>query len=151
MREMRSGVVPCLCYRNAIAAIDWLSKVFGFSIQSLHKNPDGTVAHAQLVMGSGMIMLCSVPNRNVEFGRLIKQPDEIGGLVTQSVYLVIADTDGAYLRAKAADAEIDIDIKDESYGGRGFTCRDPEGQLWSVGSYDPWADSMDPGQSKSSS
>lgn len=138
MSELRSSVVACLCYRDALAAIEWLSEVFGFSTQSLHKNPDGTVAHAQLVLGNGMIMLCSVPNRNVEFGRLIKQPDEIGGFSTQSVYLVIPDTDAVYLRAKAAGAEIVIEIKDESYGGRGFTCRDREGQLWSVGSYDPW-------------
>ena len=140
MSKMRSRVVPCLSYRNAFAAIDWLSTVFGFTTQSLHKNPDGTVAHAQLVMGSGMIMLCSVPNKNVQFGRLIKQPDEIGGFATQSVYLVIADPDGVYVRAKAAGAEIVIDIRDESYGGRGFTCRDLEGQLWSVGSFDPWAE-----------
>ena len=140
MSKMRSRVVPCLSYRNAFAAIDWLSTVFGFTTQSLHKNPDGTVAHAQLVMGSGMIMPCSVPNKNVQFGRLIKQPDEIGGFATQSVYLVIADPDGVYVRAKAAGAEIVIDIRDESYGGRGFTCRDLEGQLWSVGSFDPWAE-----------
>ena len=41
--------------------------------------------------------------------------------------------------AQAAGAEIVIDIKDEDYGGRGFTCRDPEGHVWSFGSYDPWA------------
>ena len=33
-----------------------------------------------------------------------------------------------------------IDIKDGDYGGRGFTCRDPEGHLWNFGSYDPWAE-----------
>jgi len=43
-----------------------------------------------------------------------------------------------YQRAKAAGAEIVMDIKDEDYGGRGFWCRDPEGHLWSFGTYDPW-------------
>ena len=42
-----------------------------------------------------------------------------------------------YRRAQAAGAEIVIEIKDEDYGGRGFSCRDPEGHLWNVGTYDP--------------
>ena len=36
-----------------------------------------------------------------------------------------------------AGAQIVLDIKDEDYGGRGFTCRDPEGHIWSIGTYDP--------------
>jgi len=38
----------------------------------------------------------------------------------------------------AAGAEVVIEIKDEDYGGRGCSCRDPEGNVWSFGSYDPW-------------
>ena len=51
----------------------------------------------------------------------------------------MADADAVYARAKVAGFEMVIDIKDEDYGGRGFTCRDPEGHLWNVGTYDPWA------------
>jgi uncharacterized glyoxalase superfamily protein PhnB len=40
--------------------------------------------------------------------------------------------------AIAASAEIVIEIKDEDYGGRGFSCRDPEGHIWNVGTYNPW-------------
>ena len=43
-----------------------------------------------------------------------------------------------YAHAKVAGAEIVIEIKDEDYGGRGFSCRDPESHLWNVGTYDPW-------------
>ncbi len=43
--------------------------------------------------------------------------------------------------AKAAGAKIVIDIKDEDYGGRGYTCRDPEGHIWNFGTYDPWPQS----------
>jgi uncharacterized glyoxalase superfamily protein PhnB len=32
-----------------------------------------------------------------------------------------------------------LDIRDMDYGGRAFTCRDLEGHLWSIGTYDPWA------------
>ena len=61
-----------------------------------------------------------------EFGQLMKQPDETGGAVTQSIYAVVSDPDAIYRRAKAAGTVIVIDIKDEDYGGRGFTCRDPD-------------------------
>jgi len=74
----------------------------------------------------------------VAYGCLIKQPDEIGGFETQSAYVVVSDADEIYRRAKIAGAEIVIEIKDEDYGGRVFSCRDLEGHLWNIGSYDPW-------------
>jgi uncharacterized glyoxalase superfamily protein PhnB len=76
--------------------------------------------------------------RDNEFGQLMKQPDEIGGAETQSAYIVVSDADALYKRAKAAGAKIVMDIKDEDYGGRGFSCRDLEGHLWNFGTYDPW-------------
>jgi uncharacterized glyoxalase superfamily protein PhnB len=69
---------------------------------------------------------------------LIRQPDELDGVETQSAYLVVSDADAVYAKAKAAGAEILLDIKDEDYGGRGFTCRDLEGHIWNFGTYDPW-------------
>lgn len=133
----RSTIIPCLRYRDALAAIDWLCAVFGFEKQAVYTNPDGSVAHAQLVLGGGMIMIGSVVAES-EWGKLIRQPDEIGGDETQSPYLIVADADVVYERAQAAGAEIVIDIKFEDYGGRGFSCRDLEGRLWSIGTYDPW-------------
>ena len=130
-------VIPSLRYRNALAAIEWLCTAFGFEKQALYQNEDGTVAHAQLTFGNGMVMLGSADTAS-EFGRLIKQPDEIGGAATQSAYLIVADADAIYGRAKAAGAVIVRDIKDEDYGGRGFACRDLEGHIWSIGTYDPW-------------
>ncbi|MCI0357986.1 MAG: VOC family protein [Planctomycetaceae bacterium] len=133
----RSTVIPALRYRNASAAIEWLCKVFGFEKQLVVPGKDNTILHAQLTLGGGMIMLGSVHGGS-QWGKLIKQPDEIGGFETQSAYLVVADADAVYARAKSAGATIVIDIKDEDHGGRSFTCRDPEGRLWSVGTYDPW-------------
>jgi uncharacterized glyoxalase superfamily protein PhnB len=60
------------------------------------------------------------------------------GEESQSNYVVVSDADALYGRAKAAGAEIVRDIKDEDYGGRGFTCRDLDGHVWSFGTYDPW-------------
>jgi uncharacterized glyoxalase superfamily protein PhnB len=136
-KNTRATVIPCLRYRDAPAAIKWLCSTFGFEEQLVVPNPDGTIAHAQLRFGNGMIMLGSVVDS--EYGRLIKQPDEIGGVETQSAYVIVADADAIYQRAKSAGAKIVLDIKDEDYGGRGFTCRDLEGRLWTFGTYDPWS------------
>jgi len=132
-----AGAIPCLLYRDAPRAIDWLCKNIGFERHLVIPNPDGTIAHAQLALGKGMLMLGSI--KDTEYGRLIKQPDEIGGFETQSVYLFVPDADRVYARAIAAGATIVMDIKDEDYGGRGFSCRDFEGRLWTIGTYDPWA------------
>jgi len=135
-KNSKATVIPCLRYREAPAAIEWLCNAFGFEEQLVVPNPDGTIAHAQLSFGNGMIMLGSIVDS--EFGRLMKQPDEIGGAETQTPYVIVADADAVYSRAKAAGAEIVLEIKDEDYGGRGFSCRDIEGHLWNFGTYDPW-------------
>ncbi len=131
-----STIIPGMRYRNAPAAIDWLCNTFGFERQLVVSMPDGSIAHAQLRLGGGMIMLGSIHEN--EIGRLIKQPDEIGGMETQAAYIVVTDADAVYARVKKAGTQILIEIKDEDYGGRGFTCRDLEGHIWSVGTYDPW-------------
>jgi uncharacterized glyoxalase superfamily protein PhnB len=137
-KSTRASVIPVLRYRDAPAAIEWLCQTFGFEKHLVVPNEDGTIAHAQLSFGNGMVMLGSVLKDETEFGRLMKQPDEIGGAGTQAAYVVVNDADAVYARAKAAGAKIVIEIKDEDYGGRGFSCYDLEGHLWSFGTYDPW-------------
>jgi len=137
MAESRSTVMPALRYRNAPAAIDWLCSVFGFARHAVHTMPDGSVAHAELTLGGGMIMLGST--RDDEYGRGFKSPGELGGIETRSSYIVAADVDVTYARAQAAGAVIVRPLKDTGYGSREFTLKDPEGHSWSVGTYDPWA------------
>ena len=132
----RNSVVPGMQYRKAPEAIEWLCRVFGFEKRVVVPTPDGTIAHAELTLDGGMIMLGSVGNGEV--GRFMKQPDEIGGAATRGVYLIVSDAHAVYTRVKAAGAEIVLDIEDKPYGGCGFTCRDLEGHLWSVGTFDPW-------------
>lgn len=130
-------VIPCLRYRNAPEAIEWLCLAFGFEKQLMVPEEGNRIAHAQLTFGNGMIMLGSIHDNAL--GRLMKQPDEIDGSETQSAYIVVRDADAHYERAKAGGSRIVMEIKDNDYGGRGYTCRDLEGHLWSFGSYDPWA------------
>lgn len=124
-------------YRNAPQAIEWLCRVFGFAKHAVHPGPDNTIMHAELTLGGGMVMLGSVNEKSPHRG-FLKHPDEIGGAGTQHVNLIVADADAVYSRAKAAGARILLDIEDKPYGGRGFSCRDLEGHVWHVGTYDPW-------------
>ena len=132
-----SSVIPGMHYRNAPEAIEWLCGVFGFKKHAVHAGPGNTIMHAELTLGGGMIMLGSVsdkaPNRHM------KLPLELGGAQTRGVSLIVKDANEIYARAKAAGADIVEDIEDKPYGGRGFTCLDPEGHIWHVGTYDPWA------------
>jgi uncharacterized glyoxalase superfamily protein PhnB len=136
-KSTTATVIPCLRYRDAPAAIDWLCSTFGFERHLVVPGENGTIAHAQLSFGNGMIMLGSESNDS-EYGKLIVHPEQIGGKQTQTVYLTVSDADVVYRRALEAGAAIVIEITDEDYGGRGFTCRDPEGHVWSIGTYDPW-------------
>lgn len=131
-------LIPCLRYRDALAAIDWLCAAFGFERHAVYANEDGTIAHAQMNFGNGMVMLGSVREHDDAWGRWIRQPDEVGGVETQSAYVVVSDADALYAQAKAAGARIVVEIRDEDYGGRGFSCHDLEGHLSSFGTYDPW-------------
>lgn len=129
-------IIPCLRYRDAHLAIEWLCQAFGFEKHAVHADGD-VVHHAELTFGNGMIMLGSADNDS-EWGRQIVQPDDIGNRQTQSPCVIVVDTDAHYARAKAAGATIVQDIADQGYGGRGYSCRDPEGHLWWFDSYDPW-------------
>lgn len=133
-----ANLIPCLRYRDLPKAIDWLRQAFGFEPHEIYRDDQVGILHAQLVFGSGMLMLG--PINDSDYGRHIVQPDEVGQRSTQSVYVIVSSADALYTQAKAAGAEIVVELKNEDYGGRGFSCRDLEGHLWSFGTYDPWAD-----------
>jgi uncharacterized glyoxalase superfamily protein PhnB len=135
--SIRSSVTVGMNYRNAPEAIEWLCRVFGFEKHAVYPGPNNTITHAELTLGGGMIMLASAEDNEYN-RRFMKQPDEISGAETRNVNLIVNDADAVYARAKAAGAEILFDIEEKHYGGRGFTCRDLEGHIWNVGTYDPW-------------
>ncbi len=126
-----SRLVPALRYRNVPAAIDWLCGAFGFERHDVVSAVDGTILHARLMFGNDMILILPVRNDP----GVTTTPGEAGGEM-QSCYFVVDDADLHYQHAKASGAEI-LDITEYDYGGRGYSCRDPEGHLWNFGTYDP--------------
>lgn len=137
MCKSGSTIVPGHRYRNAPAAIDWLCKVFGFERHAVYEGENGSIAHAELTLGNGMIMLGS--GKDDDYGRGFKSPSELNGIETRSCYIVVLDADAAYARAVDAGAEVIRPLQDTPYGSREFAVKDPEGHSWSAGTYDPWA------------
>ena len=136
----RGNIIPSVRYHDAPAAIEWLCKVFGFEKNLVVPGEEGKLIHAQLVLGNGMVMIGSGGGHGGPFDELVAPASERDAVRAQSVYIVVDGIDGHYERAMAGGAEIVIDNQDADYGGRGYTCRDLEGNVWSFGSYDPWAE-----------
>jgi uncharacterized glyoxalase superfamily protein PhnB len=125
---------PALRYADARAAIAWLAQAFGFEEDVCYAADDGSVAHAQLRFGGGLVMLGSARDDDYP----VKPPAERGGL-TGGIYVAVpaAEIDPHYERAKAADARIHREIQGTDYGSREYSAYDPEGYLWSFGTYRP--------------
>ena len=121
-------IIPTLRYKDAKGAIDFLERAFGLERKAVFENEDGTVGHAELTYGRGMVMLgtSGVGDKQFETAH-------------SSIYVIVSDTGAVYARAKAAGAEITRDLQDTDYGSREFSARDPEGNVWSFGTYDPFA------------
>jgi uncharacterized glyoxalase superfamily protein PhnB len=137
---VRHEIVPNLRYRDAPAAIDFLCKAFGFERRAVYadEGDPGTVHHAELTWRERMVMLGSVRDTEFAVAAGMKTVAEAGG-PTVALYLIVEDVDAHAERARAAGAEIFEGPSDKGYGGRGYSARDPEGNVWSFGSYDPWA------------
>ena len=131
-----SNIIPSMRYHDAPAAIEWLCEAFGFERHLVVPGEDGSIAHAELTLGGGMIMLGSA--RDDDFGGLVKTAREVGAN-TQSAYIVVEEIDEHYQKARAQGAEIVMEIADQDFGGRLYSAVDPEGYLWNFGSFDPWA------------
>jgi uncharacterized glyoxalase superfamily protein PhnB len=121
-------IIPALRYQDAKAAIDFLERAFGLERRHVSENADGAVVHAELTHGRGMVMIGTSGQGDPQFET-----------ARTSIYVIVDDPDAAYDRAKAAGAEISRELRDMDYGSREFTARDPEGNVWSFGTYDPFA------------
>jgi uncharacterized glyoxalase superfamily protein PhnB len=127
-------IFPALRYRDAPAAIEWLGRAFGFEPRMVVDGEPGTVAHAELTCGGAMIMLGSMrPPHTDEYSAAAPPP---GGT---TLYMVVEDPDAHHERASAAGAEIVRALQDTDYGSREYSARDLEGNVWSFGTYQPWA------------
>jgi Uncharacterized protein conserved in bacteria len=133
--------VPSLHYDDARAAIEFLSRAFGFELQFIkadEKNPS-IVYHAELKCGGGLVMLGSPLPSEVN-GPYPWRTARQAGAITACISLIVTDLDAHHARAKHAGAEIiSAPHENRGYPGRAYDARDPEGYLWNITTYDPWA------------
>jgi uncharacterized glyoxalase superfamily protein PhnB len=132
--ENRPNIFPALRYRDANAALEWCKRALGAEEKSVHRGDDGVIRHAELRLGVGLVMLGQYDESGWLGG---DEPRPRAGTV--SLYVVVPDPDAHHDRAVAADADIVRELEDQPYGSREYSLRDPEGNLWSFGTYDPYA------------
>jgi len=125
---MDPSVFPWRTYDDAHAAIAFLERAFGAERHALQVADDGSVDHAELRFGNGVVMVGSAtPTLPATRG---------AGEPGQGIYVVIDDPDAHFARARAAGAEIVSELRDLGYS-REYRARDPEGNGWHFGTYQP--------------
>jgi uncharacterized glyoxalase superfamily protein PhnB len=124
---------PTMRCKDADAMIAWLKDALGFSERVVYRS-EGVVQHAELAFGSSILMLGQ--DRENDYGKLV---GDIKGRRTDAIYVAVEDPDALYASVKASGAKIEMELHDTDYGSRDFACRDPEGNLWSFGTYWPKA------------
>lgn len=127
---------PTFRYRDANAALAWLTEAAGFTLHARYDDDAGRVQHAELALGSSILMLGSV--RDDAFGAQCGAPAP--GAAAQGgkcLYLAVQDVDATFERVAASGVQILEGLTERPYGSREFLCADPEGNLFSFGTYAP--------------
>lgn len=120
-------------YDDPIAAIDWLTKSFGFDVRLKILDENGRLAHSELTFGDAVVMIGGAEGKEA-YQKLQKSPLTTGG-VTHALAIYLDDVDAHYANAVANGATILRDLKTDDYGADYWTDRtygalDPEGHLW---------------------
>ena len=115
-------VTPYLLYEDVAAALEWLAKAFGFRERMRLPGPDGKIAHAEMVLADGLIMMgCPGPT--------YQNPKRVGH-VTQHLYVYVDDVDAHCGQARRAGAAVFEEPQDQFYGDRRYGAADQEGHHW---------------------
>jgi PhnB protein len=120
--EGYTRVTPYLYYKDAEAALEFMTRAFGFSEKVKITGEDGKIAHCEVELDGGVVMF-GTP------GSDYKNPKDLG-THTQGTYVYVEDVDSHYEHAKQAGATITSETEDQFYGDRSYACEDPEGHQW---------------------
>ena len=126
-------IFPILRYADARAAIQWLCTAFGFRERFSVPETGQFVRHAQLGLGTNLIMLGSSRDDD------LKSPQTLGA-ATLALYVYVPDVDAHFEKVRLAGAEITTPLHDTDFGAREYHVRDPEGHMWTFGTYLPSSD-----------
>jgi uncharacterized glyoxalase superfamily protein PhnB len=115
-------ISPYLYYEDPAAAVEWLTKAFGFTEKLRIPSEDGNVSHAELGL-DGCVVMLGRPRADYQ------NPKSLGA-VTSALYVYVDDVDSHYAAAKRAGAAIERELEDQWYGDRQYAAVDPEGHVW---------------------
>jgi uncharacterized glyoxalase superfamily protein PhnB len=132
--HLRPNIFPAVRYADADAAVTFLKAAFGATEKAVHRGEDGVIHHAELAFGDGLVMVGQYSQAGWSGG---EAPRPLSSTV--SIYIIVDDPDGHHAAAKEAGARVVRELEDTDYGSREYSVRDPDGNLWSFGTYDPYA------------
>ena len=122
-------VTPYLIVKDAAKALDYYKKALGATERMRMAGPDGKVMHAEMQIGDSVVMLAD------EFPQMgAKSPQTIGGSPV-GICLYVNDVDALFKQAIAAGGKEERPVKDQFYGDRSGTLRDPFGHQWTIATH----------------
>ncbi len=132
-------LIPATRYYDCNAAHAFLTNILGLNELACYRDGTGAIQHCELSLGSGVMMFGPMERSTgaSEFNAYMTHPSQTGGRETVSIYAVASDVVARYDHVVASKADVLIALRAETHGGTSFTIRDPEGHIWTVGSYDP--------------
>lgn len=121
----RQVFIPSVAYKDNRAALEWLQAAFGFEPSEVLTDSQGTIVHAQMTFGEGVVMIGG------EWADWTRSPLSLGGKNSQRVHVYLRDgIEEHYRRARQAGARIIVELADQFYGDRTYVATDPEGHYW---------------------
>ena len=126
-------VAPYIAYENPAKAIDWLVNTFGFTSLAVYDDGAGNVYHAELRVGEHGLIMINPANEMLRVG----EPLALGAASAGTFVRVETDTevDELHDRAVAGGAEILLAPESKPHDSYEFTCRDPQGHVWTFATY----------------
>jgi PhnB protein len=127
--EGYQGVTPYLAVDDASEAIEYYKQAFGAKERTRMEGPEGSIGHAELEIGDSVVMLSDpFPQATT------RSPKELGG-TSVSVMMYVEDVDAFVKRAVDAGATVTMEVKDQFWGDRFGSIKDPFGHSWSIATH----------------
>ena len=124
-----AGVTAYLIISGATRALDYYKKAFGATEIMRFPGPNDTIAHAEIKIGDGVVMLADeAPDMGY------RSPQSIGGTPV-SLLFYVDDVDARFAQAIKAGGKVQRAVQDQFYGDRTGTLEDPFGHIWTIATH----------------
>ena len=127
-------IIPMISYEDGVAALEWLSRAFGFRERKRMIGPDGRLAHGEMEAGDGLLMLATPTPEYESPGHHQRECERARKWssvpwVIDGVLVFVDDVDSHYKQAKNAGATI-LSEPEDGPPARRYRAEDIEGHRW---------------------